>query len=243
MRATVQLYTLRDALEADWKGTLAAVREIGLEYVELAGFYGQTAADWKSALDELGLKASGAHIGVEALENDFDATVADAKTLGMKFIIIPWVDASKVGGWAAFGEKLNVIGAKLAAEGLSLAYHNHDFEYANGDGLAELYGAAAPENLVAEIDAAWVKIGGHDPIAVIGSLAGRVPLVHGKDFDLSKTPRWTPAGEGTMDLPGVFAAAEAAGTEFIAIELDESPGAPIDAVRASYAYFKTLGVS
>jgi len=44
-----------------------------------------------------------------------------------------------------------------------------------------------------------------------------------------------------MPMPSVLAAAESAGTEFIVIELDESPGSPLDAVEASYEYLKTQG--
>jgi len=243
MRLTVQLYTLRDPLTADWKGTLAAVREIGLEYVELAGDYGKSAAEWRETLDELGLKASGAHVGLDKLESDLDGAIADAKTLGMDYIIVPWISENEYkDGWEAFGKRLQPIGERVAAAGLTLCYHNHDFEYANGDGLAELYAATTHDALKAEIDAAWVTIGGKDAETVINSLAGRVPLVHGKDFDKSKTPQWTPAGQGTMDLPKVVAAAEAAGAEFIAIELDESPGAPLDAVRESFAYYQGLGL-
>ena len=243
MRLTVQLFTLRDPLSSDWKGTLAALRQIGLEYVELAGDYGKSAAEWRETLDELGLKASGAHIGLDKLEGDLDSVIADAKTLGMDYIIVPWISAEEYkDGWTAFGKRLQPIGEKIHDAGLTLCYHNHDFEYANGDGLAELYAATTHEALKAEIDAAWVSLGGQDPETVINGMAGRVPLVHGKDYDKSKSPQWTPAGQGSMDLAKVVAAAEAAGVEFIAIELDESPGAPLDAVAESYAYYSGMGL-
>jgi sugar phosphate isomerase/epimerase len=83
MRLTIQLYTVRDALAADLAGTLAKIKAIGLEYVELAGDYGKSGEEWKTMLDELGLKASGAHIGVDQFENNYDATVAFAKALGL----------------------------------------------------------------------------------------------------------------------------------------------------------------
>jgi sugar phosphate isomerase/epimerase len=243
MRLTLQLYTVRDHLSQDLKGTLAKIKDIGLEYVEIAGDYGQSATEWRLILDELGLAASGSHIGVDALEADLDKVISDAKTIGYSFIIVPWVGADRYqDGWAAFGKTLEAFGEKLKAEGLTLAYHNHDFEFANGDGLAELYGATDPALVQAEIDVAWVALGGHDPAQRITELSGRVPLVHLKDFDKSKTPQWTPAGQGTIDYDAVLAAAEAAGVQFGGIELDESPGDPLDAVAASFEFLKSKGL-
>jgi sugar phosphate isomerase/epimerase len=242
MRLTIQLYTVRDALAADLAGTLAKIKAIGLEYVELAGDYGKSGEEWKTMLDELGLKASGAHIGVDQFENNYDATVAFAKALGLSLVIVPWIGKDRYeNGWAAFGAQLEVIAQKLAPEGIKLAYHNHDFEYADGDGFSELY-AAAP-TLNAEVDAAWVKIGGHDPVEVIRGLGARAIAVHGKDFDPSATPRWVPAGTGVMPMEEVVKTAQAGGTQFLAIELDESPADPLDAVAASFAYYKGLGLS
>jgi hypothetical protein len=249
MRVSVQLYTLRDQLAEDVRGTLRAIRKMGIEYVELAGFYGESADAWAAHLQEAGvaslqsgLKASGAHIGLGELENNLDQVIADAKTIGFKYVIVPHVGPDVYAeGWAKFGERLAPIGAKLAENDLVLLYHNHDFEFADGDGLAELYGAAPTTALQAEIDAAWVSIGGKEPAAYIQGLAGRVPCVHVKDYNPENTPRWVPAGTGIMPMPAVLAAAEAAGTEFIVIELDESPGSPLDAVEASYEYLKTQG--
>jgi sugar phosphate isomerase/epimerase len=251
MRVSVQLYTLRDQLAADLRGTLKAVRNLGIEYVELAGFYDQTASTWAAYLQEAGvaslesgLKASGAHIGLDQLEGDLDKVIQDVKTIDFKYVIVPYIGADAYAdGWANFGRRLRPIGEKLAAEGLTLLYHNHDFEFANGDGLAELYGSVPDEFLKAEIDAAWVSIGGQDPVQYVTDLKGRVPLVHVKDYNPANTPRWTPCGQGVMPMPELLTASEAAGAEFVVIELDESPGDPLEAVAASYEYLKSQGLS
>jgi len=242
MRLTVQLYTLRDPLSQDLEGTLAKVAEIGLKYVELAGMSGKTAVELKAILDGLGLQVSGAHIGLDAINADFQGVVHDAKTLGFQFVIVPWVDASKyAGAWGELGATLEEVGKKLAAEELTLAYHNHAFEF-EGNGLDALYAAASPEYLKAQLDLAWVKIGGADPAAYVAKMAGRVPCVHLKDYDPSQTPQWRPAGQGVMDFDAILPACEAAGVQFAGIELDESPGDPIEAVRESYQYFKAKGL-
>jgi len=243
MRLTVQLYTLRDPLSQDLPGTLAKVADIGLKYVEMAGMSGKTAEEWKTMLDGLGLKVSGAHIGLDAINEDFEGVVNDAKTLGFNFVIVPWVDASKyAGAWGGLGEALEEAGKRLAAEGLTLAYHNHAFEF-EGDGLDALYAAASPEYLKAQLDLAWVKIGGADPVEYVTKMSGRVPCVHVKDYDPEQTPQWRPAGQGVMNWDEILPACEAAGVQFAGIELDESPGDPIEAVRESFEYFKGKGLS
>lgn len=243
MRLSVQLYTLRDALSQDVAGTLAQLKEIGLEYVELAGMYGKTADEWKALLEAEGLKASGAHIGLDALQGDLAGTIEQAKTIGFDYVILPWVDSSKyAGSWDELGRAMNPIGQSLKDAGLTLAYHNHAFEF-EGDGLDKLYAASDPELVKAQLDLAWVKIGGADPAAYIQKMAGRVPLVHVKDYDPAQTPQWRPAGEGVMDWDAILPVCDAVGVEFGSIELDESPGEPIEAVRTSFAYFSGKGLS
>ncbi|MDX2065393.1 MAG: sugar phosphate isomerase/epimerase [Fimbriimonadaceae bacterium] len=242
MRLSVQLYTVRDHLSQDLPGTLSQIQEAGLKFVELAGDYGKSGSEWRALLDERGLTASGAHIGLDALEHRFDETVAFVKAVGFSLVIVPWIGSDAyANGWAAFGQRLEPIAQRLAEHGLSLAYHNHDFEYANGDGLSEMY-ANAP-TMVAEVDAAWVKIGGHDPVAVVTGLGNRVKAVHGKDFDPTATPRWKPAGQGVMPLPELVQAAQQVGAEYLVIELDESPADPLDAVRESVTYYQSLGLN
>lgn len=242
MLLSVQLYTVRDALAADLAGTLAKLKSFGLDYVELAGLGDHTVDEWKALLDENGLKVSAAHVGLDRFQNEFDAVVNEAKTLGYNYVVLPWVGSDVYAdGWDKFAQSLIPYAERLKAEGLTMGYHNHAFEFEN-DGLDTFYAAVDADLLKAQLDLAWVKIGGADPAAYIEKYAGRLPLVHLKDFDPDKTPQWQPAGTGTMDFDAILAACAAAGVEFGSVELDESPGDPLDAVRESVAYFKSKGL-
>ncbi len=243
MRISLQLYTLRNALAQDVPGTLDKVRDIGLKFVEFAGYYDLSAADWKALLDERGLAFSAAHIGFETLRDDFDDVVADCKTMGIDTVVVPWISEEHYkDGWDAFGRELQPIGQMLKNQELHLAYHNHAFEF-KSDGLIGLYGATSPDNLKAQLDLAWVHIGGADPVDYIQKFSDRTPQVHLKDYDPTQTPQWRPAGQGILDWDAILAACEAAGVQFGSIELDESPGEPIDAVRESFAFFASKGLS
>ncbi len=247
MRLSLQLYTLRDALSADVEGTLKTVAAIGLKFVELAGMYDRSASDWKTLLDANGLIANGNHVGIDSIESDFDGVVRDNKTLGNMNVIVPWVGENHYGaGWDKFAERMNEVGAKLAAEGLNLLYHNHAFEFETKDGeigLDLFYKTAKADLVKAELDVAWVQIGGANPVDYINTLSGRIPLVHLKDYDPTKTPQWQPAGEGIVDWDAVLAACAKANVEYGAIELDEAAGDPVEAVRKSFNFFAAKGLS
>ncbi|HSI71731.1 MAG TPA: sugar phosphate isomerase/epimerase [Fimbriimonas sp.] len=241
MRLSLQLYTVRDHLANDFRGTLEKVREIGYEYVEGGG--GATSAEeWRSTLDSIGLKVNGFHCPIDQLEKDVTGPIQDAKTLGCRFVIVPWLGDDRRGDWAAFGRQMTEIGRKIKDAGLQLTYHNHDFEFKD-NGLETLYASSDPDLVQAELDVAWVSIGGGDPVEWIRRMGKRVPLVHLKDYDPTKTPQWQPAGQGVIDWDGVLAACQGAGVEFGPVELDLYDGDPLDAARISYEFFKARGLN
>ena len=248
MRLSVQLYTLRDDLSTDLRGTLERVREIGLEYVELAGLYGKSPEEWRDLLGELGLKASGSHVGLEAFETDEAAALAEAKLFGDPYVIVPYVSAEDFKANAAqLKERMRKVSSALKANGLSLLYHNHDHEMEVQNGrtlLEELFDGLDPEAVGAELDVAWVKIGGQDPVSYMRALGPYLRLLHLKDFSGSgESRKWVPAGSGEVDFDAVLPLAQELGIEFGAIELDNSPDMPaIDAVAKSYAYFSSKGL-
>lgn len=233
-------------MSADAAGTLKALGEMGLEYVEGGGVNRSNLAEWQAHLSAAGLKMSGAHYGLDAYENaDELFEVNDA--LGNKTLIVPWVEHSTfatLDSIKAFSEKLNWAGEKARSAGFDFLYHNHDFEFKVVDGKAGWFHLAEltdPSLVGFEVDMAWVKIGGEDEVALLNNYASRVGALHLKDMDTSKTPRWTVAGEGTVDLEAGLAFGTEKGIGFGCIELDESPIAPLDAVRASLEFFKSKG--
>jgi hypothetical protein len=76
-------------------------------------------------------------------------------------------------------------GAKLHEAGITLCYHNHDFEFEILDGkygLDWLYQSTNAQYLQAELDTYWIQKGGANPVEYLKSHAGRVPLLHIKDM-------------------------------------------------------------
>src|SRR5215217_2216637 len=91
---SVQLYTVRDLTAKDFAGTMKELAKIGYENVELAGYGNlKTAADAKKALDDAGLKVSGAHAPLDQLEKDVEKVLDETELLGNKNLICPWLNA------------------------------------------------------------------------------------------------------------------------------------------------------
>ena len=248
---SVQLYTLRDLTAKDLPGVLKSLNKIGYGAAELAGYGNlKSAAEVKKAFDDAGMKVSGAHVGIEQLEADLASVIRDHHTLGNKNVVIPWLDESRRGSaeiWRKLAGMCNTIGAKLAAEGLTLAYHNHDFEFEKFDGkygLDILWEHSDAKLLKSELDVFWVKRGGVDPAAYIQQHGSRVKLIHLKDLVAGAELKFAPVGEGTLDFIAITDAAVAAGVEWGAVEQDDCYGQdPLENVAISYRNLQKLGIA
>jgi len=238
---SLQLYTVRDQLAQDELGTLEKISAIGYEGVEIG--YGTSEALLNKCA-ELSLEITGMHVGLDALQNDFDGVVNFARRIGNEFVILSWLDPkyrADASGWATSAQMLSDIGARLREKELRLLYHNHDFEFQHFDGeygLDILY-KAPEENLGAELDTYWIAKGGADPAQYIQRYASRTPLLHIKD--MTQGGDFAEVGQGTLDWPAIFQAAEKAGVSVYAVEQDQCPGDPFDSIRISLENLRKMG--
>ena len=267
-KVALQLYTVRDFTGKDLPGTLAQVKAMGYDAVELAGTYGLNAADFKKLLDDTGLNAISAHVPLEAFAKDVAGTVDAYAQLGCKVIAIPWASLESLPGGADF-EKTKAVILEAAAlckeKGMILAYHNHDFEFTKlpcGTFVLDALFDQIPADLLqAQLDTGWVTVAGEDPVSYIGKYAGRCPSVHlkdvvrvdndgkkvellGVDNKLESAGKFEdrPVGQGLQDMPAVIKAAEKAGAIGLVVELDEAVGmTSLEAARESREYLKSLG--
>ncbi len=267
----VQLYSVRDDMAKDFEGTLQKVAAMGYDYVEFAGYYGKTSEEIKALLDQYHLKCISVHQGLEFFETDAQAGVDFLKGFGVKYVVIPWYDKAKLfdeGEWDKTKALFNKVSKLLSDNGMKLLYHNHDFEfeklpdgrYAHDRIMSEVDG------IDPELDTCWVHYAGIDPSAKIREFAGRVTVVHLKDFTCKtlgggpvyalidadgkaqgdskedKGFEFRPLGMGLQNMPEILAACEEAGSEYLIVEQDASVGRePMEAIAISREYLKTLG--
>ncbi len=248
MKLSVQCYTVREALSQDLWGTFAALREIGLNYVEIGGDYGVSPSEMKAGLDKIGLKVSASHANMDELENHFQKVVDDNQIYDNSYVVLSSVNKAKYSqGWEVVAKELEVIGAKLTAEGFKFAYHNHAFEFRLQDGkpgLDILYANSDPKLLEAQLDTYWVAFGNADPAAYIRNLKGRVTHVHLKDGKLGvEEPHFLEIGQGDLNWDDILAACQETGVEFGSIEQDLCARPELESVKISVDFLRSHGIS
>ena len=253
-RLGLQLYSLRNELKKDVPGTLKIVRDWGFEDVELADFPPPKAEERARALKAAGLRAVGAFYDYERYRDDFSGAVADARTLGLEYLICGWIPHEKRLTRADVDRAIpdfNKWGAAAVREGLRFAYHVHGFEFArDADGtlLDTLLKQTDPRHVDYEMDVFWVTRGGGDPVALLDKYGNRFRILHLKDMRrgtetgvlTGEAPPETNVvlGTGIIPWPAVLKAAAGAGVKWYFIE-DENLQA-IKQIPQSIEYLRGL---
>jgi sugar phosphate isomerase/epimerase len=224
----LQLYTIRDLMAQNVATTLQLVAGIGYTEVEFAGYFAQNPAQLRKQLDALGLRAPSCHLPLETLQQDLAKAMDEANTLGHRYLVLPYLTTEQrgtdLGSYQRLAAELNQIGEKCRAQGLQLAYHNHDFEFQDFAGKTPyqvLLTETDAQLVKMELDLFWTIKAGVDPLALFAKHPGRFPLWHVKD--LSKSGEMADVGTGTIDFSRYFAKAAEAGLQHHYIEHDQSP--------------------
>jgi sugar phosphate isomerase/epimerase len=238
----VQLYTVRSLTEGDMLGTLRNLAGVGYRAVELAGYGNSDASTIAATLEELGMRAPAAHVGLQLWANDFDGTLADLKRLGCEYAVVPYAgdEYRTAEGARRLVDELNRLGERLRGSGIRAAYHNHDFEFKPLDGSTmyeQIASGTDPVLVDLELDLFWVDVAGADTRALLEQNAGRFPLVHVKDRKPDQQPQFAPAGEGTINWRELLPAAERAGARWYIVEQDVSAD-PLRDVTTGFRYLE-----
>jgi sugar phosphate isomerase/epimerase len=237
---SVQLYTVREAMEADLAGTLTRVAELGFDQVEPYNFTAFPTLG--AALTDAGLKAPTAHghfVGLS--DTELDEVFASAKSIGIGRAIDPHVPAER---WqsaesvAEIAAQLNAAAVVAARHGVSIGYHNHAHELESiidGRTALEVLVDSLSDDVALEVDTYWAAVGGADPVELLKRLGTRVVAIHVKDGAGTPEPKdQTAVGDGTLPIRAIIEAAPA--TALRVIELDDSRGDRFQAIADSYTY-------
>src|SRR5512134_3042418 len=89
-RIGVQLYSIRDFIPSDVAGGFAAIKKMGYEAVEFAGYYSRDAKSLRQLLDDAGLKCCGTHIGLQTMLGDqLKPTIEFNQVIGNRYLVVP----------------------------------------------------------------------------------------------------------------------------------------------------------
>ena len=257
----IQLYTLRDQIKADLPGTLKAVASAGYRQVEPYDAPGANSLEMIKVSKDLGMAANSSHFAWESVTDPDKAGVAPfaeilqrAKNAGLSHLVIPYLHADTrktADDYKRLAERCNA-GAALAKEaGIQLAYHNHQFEFQpleGGKSGYEVFMAEFSPEMKFELDVFWVKLGGLDPVELLGKLKGRVSQIHLKDLKAGLTlpqfgsvpgDAFKELGQGIIPMKPIIEAAALAGVAHAHVEQDQSPD-PVKSIGMSMDYLKGL---
>lgn len=253
MRIAVQLFTLRDYLQTaeDAAITLKKVKEIGYNAVQASGIGPIDPKTFKTLCDEIGLEICATHVNFMDMLENLDAVIEKHKIWECKYAgtgMIPLEFSNKgAEGYLEFAKVASEVAIKLKEAGLQFVYHNHDFEFEKFNGkraMDILFDESDREAFGFEIDVHWVQAGGASPIDWIHKVAGRMQVIHLKDFIIVNRHerRFAEVGEGNMNFASILEACEATGVEWGAVEQDNCYGRdPFESLAISYQNLKALG--
>ncbi|MDT0343534.1 sugar phosphate isomerase/epimerase family protein [Streptomyces litchfieldiae] len=253
-RISIQLWTMRDALNGTpgFDETLRAIARLGYPKVEQAlGYFGRTAAELRAFYDEIGVRATSSHDGIAADAAALETKLANARTLGQSFMVVPYLDAPSADDWKRYAEQMNHEASAARSLGLRYGYHNHAHEFTRDLGGRtpwEVLTAELDPGLVhLEIDLYWAATGGiesgdgaRDPegfvLDVIRSAPQRVLQYHVKDRDPA-TGDMADLGTGMIDFRRIFRAHPV--LEYI-VENDTPDVTPLRTAETGYSYLRAL---
>jgi sugar phosphate isomerase/epimerase len=257
----LQLYSLRVlSKQSGWAATLDKAKNLGFTYIE-GGFVPKalTTDQYLAELSKRGLAMPSMGFAYERLEKDIAGSVAQAKALGVKYVMVAWIphkddEGFKMDQAAKAAADFNAWGEAFHAAGITFTYHAHGYEFRplpDGSNLFDLIvGNTNPKFVSFEMDVFWITHGGQDPVKLLEKYPDRWCLMHVKDIRKgAPTGIFTghapstddvAVGSGQVDWPAVFKEAKAVGVKYYFIE-DEG-NTPDVSIPQSIAYVKSLGL-
>ena len=241
MKLGIQLWSVRDEANRNFRETVTELKNMGYEGVEIAGIDSLSYVQAAEILNEVGMAAISAHIALEEIENG--EKLDGLKTLGLAYVAFNGLGISAE-TLTRTKEALTRIGGICRDNKMYLLYHNHDYEFERKDGVIALdsvYSTVSAEYLGAEIDVCWAQYAGVDPAAYIQKYKGRCPVIHLKDYNGGRKGEdfsFRAVGSGVVDMDKVIQAAKTAGTKWLIVEQDdpETGKTPMECAKQSAAF-------
>ena len=251
MNFGVQTFTIRKEQKKSIRASYLPLINQGIKHFEVAriDFNEKNAAEIKSLIDEYGIVIDAIQVKPKCVFERFWDVVEFCNTTGCKNVVISMLPFRCILGsedkFYSFVSMLDAITERYAKEGITLAYHHHNWEY-----IKLSSGKTRMEELLTQTskikfvnDTYWTARCGIDPARQIWQFGNRLLGVHLRDLALNKrlldvTPRDTFIGDGVIDFASVLATAKMAGCEYFVIE--QKTDAPYIDIEKSYKHLCAL---
>lgn len=244
----LQLYTLRDDIKTQGiEKILAEVAKLGYKEVENFGygqgkFFGKTAAEYSKILKDNGLSAVSGHYmtaragGSDGLTKNWEKAVEDGAAIGQKYAVLAYLMDSerKADDYKQLFDILNKGSEVAKKAGLTLGYHNHDFEFTQKiDGEKPYDLILKNTSVIMEPDLFWMVKANEKPTDYFTKYPGRFPLWHIKDMANTPQKEFAEVGTGSIDFGDLFKHAKHAGLKHYFVEQDVCKRPPLESIKIS----------
>lgn len=246
----IQLWTVKEDMARDPKGTLAALSKDG--YRQIESFEGQNGMFWgmsnkafKKYLDGLNMRIISSHCDIS---KDFERKSAEAAEIGMKYLVCPYKGPQKnIDSFKTFADEFNKAGEICKKNGLRFAYHNHDYSFKPVDGKIPqdvMMGNTDKALVDFEMDIYWVVAAGADPEEYFKKYPNRFRLCHVKDLArTAKGEESVQLGKGTINFQKILKTGVKYGLTYFIVEQEAFTGSsPLESAKADARYFKTITI-
>jgi sugar phosphate isomerase/epimerase len=257
--------------------TMRKINELGYRAVEVSQIpmTEENVSELKRASADFDIEIAAMSAGLEpmlpgmpgeTLSSDFEKIVNDCKTLDCNFLRIGMMPLHLMGDKdkiMAFIDRAEEMAGRLAEHGIELYYHTHHLEFQKYDGVYLLDMIKNnTSKLGFELDVHWIQRAGENPVEFVKQYAGRVALLHLKDYrigqmdltdvdfkDIAKfmqiftnTIEFAEVGEGNLDMKAIIDAGLESGAQYFLVEQDDVYGKdPFDCLQTSAENLRKLG--
>lgn len=250
----IQLYTLRDHTKTaeDFDTTLGRLAALGVKDVQLSAVGPIDAAVQRKIMDKYEIRPCVTHRPFGRIRDDLPALIEEHRILGCDALGLGWAPQEQRESEQdarAFVQTLQRAADTLARHGMTLHYHNHDFEFAPLPGSDKslmdlMLSETDPASFGFIPDVAWAHFAGLDPAAFLQMLRGRVKVVHFKDYVPGQNgrPQFVSLGQGVVDLKACYDVCCELEMPFVMYEQDDSwtNGDPFVATEESWRFLQEL---
>lgn len=245
----VQLYSVRDLMPKDAKGTMKKLAEMGYTQFESYGgpdfLWGMTPKECKTFLGDMGVKMVSTHFD---MNKDLDKNIERGAEAGLKYMLCPYLGPQKsLDDWKKKAEQFNQVGEKVSKAGMKFGYHNHDYSFKALEGQIPhelLLANTDPKYVMFELDLCWIVAAGQDTVAHLNKYGKRYELVHIKDMVKDNNGKVTQKdlGLGSVDFATILKTAKKVGVKYYIVEQEQYPSSSIESMQVDADWMKKISI-
>lgn len=242
-----QLYSVRDLMPKDAKGTMEKLALLGYRQFESYSkdpFWGMSALETKNFLKKINVKMISTHLGLNDFNEDL---VKKASEVGLEYIICPSIGPQKdLDAWKGKAEQFNKNGEICKKYGLKYGYHNHSYSFAFVNGMKGqniLLENTDPKIVCFELDMCWSEAAGENTIEHLKKHGSRYELCHVKQLiEIEPKPKQTDLSDGIIDYAKLLRVAKDNGMKYFFVEQEQYAIDSMTSMKNDADFMKSLEI-